>query len=57
MRRHAPAFEPDPAEYVSWEYCRGYSDAAIRRMLGYNFERVIREHLDWARLGPANPKA
>lgn len=25
---------------------RGYSDAEIRRMLGFNFERVIREHLD-----------
>ena len=28
---------------------RGYSDAAIRRMLGFNFERVIREHLDHGR--------
>jgi membrane dipeptidase len=30
---------------------RGYSDAEIRRMLGFNFERVIRDHLDrdrWA---------
>ena len=25
---------------------RGYADAEIRRMLGYNFERVLREHLD-----------
>jgi membrane dipeptidase len=31
---------------------RGYSDAEIRRMLGFNFERVIREHLD--RPGDAN---
>jgi len=30
---------------------RGYSDAEIRRMLGFNFERVIREHLDRERIG------
>ena len=36
---------------------RGYSDAAIRRMLGFNFERVIREHLDRQRLGSASPAA
>jgi membrane dipeptidase len=29
---------------------RGYSDAEIRRMLGYNFERVLREHLDPGRV-------
>ena len=22
-------FDPDPAEYVSWEYCRGYADAVL----------------------------
>ncbi len=26
MRPHEPAFDPDPADYVSWEYCRGYAD-------------------------------
>ncbi|GAA3018595.1 hypothetical protein Aglo01_09070 [Actinokineospora globicatena] len=26
MRPHEPAFDPDPASYVSWEYCRGYAD-------------------------------
>lgn len=30
---------------------RGYSDAEIRRVLGINFERVIREHLDRERDG------
>lgn len=25
-RVHEPAFDPDPNEYVSWEYARGYSD-------------------------------
>jgi len=23
---HEPAFEPDPAEYVSWDYARGFLD-------------------------------
>ncbi|GAA1278391.1 DUF5319 domain-containing protein [Sphaerisporangium rubeum] len=26
---HEPAFEPDPAHYVSWEYARGYVDGVI----------------------------
>ncbi|MBP2476231.1 hypothetical protein JOF53_005103 [Crossiella equi] len=26
MRPHEPAYDPDPASYVSWEYCRGYAD-------------------------------
>ena len=26
MRPHEPAFEPDPAYYVSWDYCRGFTD-------------------------------
>jgi hypothetical protein len=29
MRPHEPAFDPDPTEYVSWEYCRGYADAVL----------------------------
>ncbi|MGH3827114.1 MAG: DUF5319 domain-containing protein [Pseudonocardiaceae bacterium] len=29
MRQHEPAYDPDPASYVSWEYCRGYTDAAL----------------------------
>jgi hypothetical protein len=29
MRPHEPAFDPDPANYVSWEYCRGYADAVL----------------------------
>ena len=27
MRPHEPAYDPDPTQYVSWEYCRGYTDA------------------------------
>jgi hypothetical protein len=29
MRPHEPAFDPDPANYVTWEYCRGYADAVL----------------------------
>lgn len=28
-RVHEPAFSPDPADYVSWEYARGYADGAL----------------------------
>ncbi|MHB2023367.1 MAG: DUF5319 family protein [Mycobacteriales bacterium] len=26
---HEPAFEPDPDEYVSWDYARGFTDAML----------------------------
>ncbi len=26
MRPHEPAFDPDPALYVTWDYCRGFAD-------------------------------
>ncbi|WP_049562393.1 DUF5319 domain-containing protein [Nonomuraea sp. SBT364] len=26
---HEPAFQPDPADYVTWEYARGYVDGVI----------------------------
>jgi Family of unknown function (DUF5319) len=26
IRPHEPAFDPDPACYVSWEYCKGFAD-------------------------------
>lgn len=26
MRPHEPAYEPNPGQYVSWEYCRGFAD-------------------------------
>lgn len=29
-RVHEPPFEPDPQEYVSWEYARGYADGVMR---------------------------
>lgn len=29
MRPHEPAYDPDPAHYVTWEYCRGYADATL----------------------------
>jgi hypothetical protein len=28
-RVHEPAFAPDPAEYVSWDYARGFADASL----------------------------
>lgn len=29
MRQHEPAFAPDPAHFVTWEYCRGFTDAVL----------------------------
>ena len=26
---HEPAFDPDPADYVSWDYARGFADAIL----------------------------
>lgn len=26
MRPHEPAYDPDPTNYVSWDYCRGFAD-------------------------------
>jgi hypothetical protein len=26
---HEPAFSPDPADYVTWDYARGFTDAAL----------------------------
>lgn len=28
-RVHEPAFAPDPSDYVTWEYARGYADAIL----------------------------
>lgn len=28
MRPHEPAFDPNPSDYVSWDYCRGFADGA-----------------------------
>jgi hypothetical protein len=28
---HEPAFDPDPAAFVSWDYARGYTDALSSR--------------------------
>jgi hypothetical protein len=28
-RVHEPAFSPDPADYVSWDYARGFADAVL----------------------------
>jgi hypothetical protein len=27
---HEPAFDPDPAHYVTWDYARGFSDCWIK---------------------------
>ncbi len=29
LRPHEPAYQPDPNAYVSWDYCRGYTDAVL----------------------------
>jgi hypothetical protein len=34
MRPHEPAFNPDPAAYVTWEYCRGFADAVLSETQG-----------------------
>lgn len=26
MRPHEPAFDPNPDDYLTWDYCRGYAD-------------------------------
>jgi hypothetical protein len=28
-RVHEPAFDPDPRQYVSWDYARGFTDAVL----------------------------
>lgn len=28
-RVHEPAYEPDPSAYVTWDYARGFADAAV----------------------------
>lgn len=28
-RVHEPAFDPDPADYVSWEYAQGFADGVL----------------------------
>jgi hypothetical protein len=28
-RVHEPAFNPDPGDYVSWDYARGYADGVM----------------------------
>jgi hypothetical protein len=29
LRAHEPAFEPDPADYVAWEYAKGFVDGVL----------------------------
>jgi hypothetical protein len=29
MRVHEPAFDPNPDDYVTWDYARGYADAVL----------------------------
>ncbi|PRX44018.1 hypothetical protein B0I33_113184 [Prauserella shujinwangii] len=35
MRPHEPAFDPDPANYVSWDYCRGFADGVTATESAY----------------------
>jgi hypothetical protein len=32
MRPHEPAYDPNPADYVSWEYCKGFADGAVSNL-------------------------
>lgn len=29
VRPHEPAVDPQPEDYVTWDYCRGYADASL----------------------------
>jgi hypothetical protein len=29
MGVHEPAYDPDPADYVTWDYARGFADAVL----------------------------
>lgn len=29
-RVHEPAFSPEPSDYVTWDYARGYADACLQ---------------------------
>jgi hypothetical protein len=29
LRAHEPAFEPDPADYVAWDYAKGFVDGVL----------------------------
>jgi len=33
-RVHEPAFDPDPADYVSWDYAQGFTDATLEAAQG-----------------------
>jgi len=33
-RVHEPAFSPDPTEYVSWDYARGFADGVLAEAEG-----------------------
>ncbi len=33
-RVHEPAFDPDPADYVSWDYAQGFADATLEAAQG-----------------------
>jgi hypothetical protein len=35
MRPHEPAFDPNPADYVSWDYCRGFADGVTANESAY----------------------
>jgi hypothetical protein len=35
MRPHEPAFDPNPADYASWDYCRGFADGITASQNAY----------------------
>ena len=32
VRVHEPAFDPDPADYVSWDYATGFADGVLETL-------------------------
>ncbi|PXY32252.1 DUF5319 domain-containing protein [Prauserella muralis] len=35
MRPHEPAYDPNPTDYVSWDYCRGFADGVTATESAY----------------------
>ena len=35
MRPHEPAYDPNPGDYVSWDYCRGFADGVTANESAY----------------------
>ena len=62
--RHEPPFDPDPDDYVSWDYASGYADGDRRGGRARGAQRPARprgahapaRHAVATRVGPAGPR-